>query len=489
MNEIPLKNTGPLVKGALSPDGQEPPRALRALARIIDNDLCHRCGSCIGICPTKVLGLDRQDFPIVKNLAACTDCDLCVKVCPGDEFNVPEISKQLFPQAPDLRDMHGHIEQAYLAYASEEQIRKNSTSGGLISGLLVSLLEQGVITGAAVVASDDQVLWKGKPKIARSKTEILAAMKSKYAISPTNIRFEEIREVEGRYAVVGLPCQIHGYHKAAALDRRIKDRVVLSIGLFCHAAVEHDAMYTIWDSLELETPQQKQANPAQKFISRIGKHPGTPYIFFKDGSTQPVYFPKVKNGYRPSSMEVLNILYRLYTPPRCLTCYDSTSEFADLAVGDPWMTPPEGVDFYDGWSFALARTKRGIALVEQAEKANALVLKRISSELARTSNLMMGHEKRGRAFRIIETRRRQGELIPDYQFEIPRASGKEFILTELNMFSHFFCFVPWGKQRLLRLTLSQFGYWMLWLNSKRRGLRFFRRDLLTKLKRKFGATG
>ena len=111
--------------------------------------------------------------------------------------------------------------------------------------------------------------------------------------------------------------------------------------------MEHDGYEIIWDSVG-----ENQSN-AKKFISRVGKHPGTPYVEMDDGDMKPVYFPN-KSGYRPSSMEIINILYRLYSPERCLTCFDALAEFADISIGDPWMAPPqEGVDFNDGWSFAL----------------------------------------------------------------------------------------------------------------------------------------
>lgn len=393
---VQLRRSGPLVEPYQKPIASEtePPRALKALARIIDGGLCHRCGSCVGICPTDVLAVDREEYPVVKNLSACTDCDLCVRVCPGDELNVKEIAEQLYGEVPDIHDMHGHFEQAYLCHANDAEVRENSTSGGAVTGLLLSLIERKIIDGAIVITSDETELWKGVPTVARTREQLVASMKSKYAISPTNSVFSEVRKIEGRYALVGLPCQIHGYHKAAALDRRIRDRIVLTIGLFCHAAVEHDPMNYVWDKLGDEKKD------AVRFISRVGKHPGTPHLLKKDGSLTPVYFPKAK-GYRPSSMEILNIFYRLYTPKRCLTCYDSTSEFADIAVGDPWFTPPEGVNFYDGYSFVLARTHRGQQALQDASAAGHLGLREISPEMARTSNVMMGEEKRGRAFRVI----------------------------------------------------------------------------------------
>lgn len=485
-SRLPLYKEGPLVEASQWPPAikGDPPRALKTLATIIDQGLCHRCGSCVGICPTKVLSTDGSEYPVVENLSACTDCDLCVKVCPGDEFDAEKVAKEIFGFLPDLGDMHGHFESSYLSYATDKGLRENSTSGGLITALLISMLERNEIDGAIVVCSDDKERWKGKPVIARTKAELLESTKSKYAIAPTNIAFEEIRKVEGRYALVGLPCQIHGFHKAAALDPRIKKRVVLTIGLFCHAAIEHEPMKEIWNNI---SKQAGGEDKIERFISRVGKHPGTPHVALTDGSTMPVYFPKAK-GYRPSSMEIINILYRLYTPNRCLTCYDSTSEFADIAVGDPWMAPPsDEIDFYDGYSFTLARTKRGEQALINAKEHNSVTMLALDEKSAKKSNTMMGEEKRWRAFRVIETHKRQGKAVPQYGFETPRPSGSQIFKTEGNMLSHIFCFLPSLRLYVLKLAFSPLGYSLLWLNNKRRRFREWSRDTKASLSRKFGS--
>ncbi len=449
------------------------PRALRSLAKIVDGGLCHRCGSCVGICPTGVLGLDGEDYPSVKNLSACTDCDLCVKVCPGDEFDIHKAYQATYKSEVDVTSTHGHFTESYLSFATDPAIRENSTSGGLITGILLHQLRNGLIDGAVVIVSDPEQLWKGKPIVARSEAELIAAMKSKYAICPTNSVFSEIRAMPGKYALVGLPCQIHGFVKAAELDHRLKERIVLTLGLFCHAAVEHEALRIIWNSLGDKTLQ------ATKYISRVGKHPGTPHLQMHDGSLYPVYFGD-KRGYRPSSMEVINIVYRLYTPARCLTCFDASAEFADIAVGDPWMAPPHsGIDFYKGWSFALVRSERGRLAMQQASASGEIVNEPVTRREALACNRMMSTEKRWRAFRVIETLRRQGKPIPAYGphgYRFPRQSGKQFIKTEIHMLTHMFCHLPKLRSYVLRATLSNFGYCLLWLNCQRRNLRFFVRD-------------
>jgi len=475
--ELPLRGGGPLLERLGREDEVGQPRALRALARIVDGGLCHRCGSCIGICPTGVLGLSDTAYPKVQNLSACTDCDLCVKVCPGDEFHFQEAHKNVFGTEGDPKATHGHFIDATVSYGTDPVIRDGSTSGGLVTAILVALLEKGAIDGAVVIVSDESKLWRGKPVIARTKADLLAAMKSKYAISPTNALFSEIKAMPGKYALVGLPCQIHGFVKAAELDARLKERVVLTIGLFCHAAVEHEAYEVIWRSLGTDT------STAVKYISRIGKHPGTPHLLHKNGDMTPVYFSKVK-GYRPSSIEMINILYRLYTPARCLTCFDASAEFADIAIGDPWMAPPEdNVDWKDGWSFSLIRTERAKKIIAELEEMQTIRSVHLTRNEALACNTMMSHEKRWRAFRVIETHRRQGKSIPEYRMELPQHPFKHFVKTEIHMLTHIFCFIPRYRAQFLKFILGPGGYFFLWVNHTRRIFRDWRRDTAARVRR------
>ncbi len=250
-------------------------------------------------------------------------------------------------------------------------------------------------------------------------------------------------------------------------------------------------MRVVWEMLG------EDANKAKRFLSRVGKHPGTPYIENENGELKPVYYQWVDSlassllgrilgrtllrgkRYRPSSTEMLNVFYRLYTPPRCFTCYDSTAEFADIAVGDPWMAPPaDEIKFTDGYSFVLARTKRAVEFLDDVAAARDVTLYKLDRREAHGANTIMGREKRWRAFRVIETLRRQGRPVPEYSFAIPRPSGKHFILTELNLLTHLMCFVRRGRTLLLRLALSPLGYGVLLLNFQKRRFRDWRRDRL-----------
>jgi len=447
------------------------PQSLKKLGEIVNGDLCHRCGSCVGICPAIVLDSDSEGYPAVKNLAACTDCNLCVQVCPGVEFPFRDATLKMFGSEPDPEDIYGQIISGYLAFASDASIRQRGTSGGFITSLLISLLEAGEIDGAVVIQTDPNAPYKGIPKLARTKEELILAKKSKYAIVPTNRAFADVLATDGRYAFVGLPCQLHGLMKAAALDSRFQERIVLKIGLICHAAMEHEPLRMAFDRLG-------DRQEVTRFFIRQGKHPGIPHVMYKDGTARPVLFPdKGPGAYQPTAIEIMNILFRLYTPKRCMTCFDAMGQFADLAVGDPWMPKPaDDVDFYKGYSYVVTRTSQGENLFHAAARHGGVNFMPLDDHQTRSCNVPMATEKRYRAFRSIRKRSGAGLPVPDYGFEIPRGSLRHRIRAELNAATHALCFTDRFRRQVLAFTLSNAGYALLWLNSRRRRFRVWRND-------------
>lgn len=50
--------------------------------QIIKNEeVCIHCGSCIAVCPTGALFLDKKTFKVVYNVEKCTACEFCINVC------------------------------------------------------------------------------------------------------------------------------------------------------------------------------------------------------------------------------------------------------------------------------------------------------------------------------------------------------------------------------------------------------------------------
>ncbi|MDZ4784884.1 MAG: hypothetical protein SGJ02_02295, partial [bacterium] len=145
------------------------------------------------------------------------------------------------------------------------------------------------------------------------------------------------------------------------------------------------------------------------------------------------------------------------------------------------------VDFLQGWSFALVRNEKAKQICQSMIRDRAIIAKDVTRKEALDCNKMMSTEKRWRAFRIIETHRRQGKPIPAYGrygLEMPKSSGKQFLKTELNMLTHALCFTPRFRISVLKFFLGSGGYYLLWLNSLRRRVRDFIRDNIALFKRK-----
>ena len=134
--------------------------------------------------------------------------------------------------------MIGNYLGIYLAHSTDYSIRFNSSSGGLITQILVFALEEGMIDGALVTGMKKENPLEPEPFIARTKEEIIEASKSKYCPVPANIALKEIMCSKNgdKFAVVGLPCHIQGIRKLEKVNRNFKDKIALHIGIVCNHA-------------------------------------------------------------------------------------------------------------------------------------------------------------------------------------------------------------------------------------------------------------
>jgi len=55
---------------------------------------CKKCGICIAFCPRKALGTGNRDYPVLADVAACTQCRLCELMCPDFAITVTPRRRQ-----------------------------------------------------------------------------------------------------------------------------------------------------------------------------------------------------------------------------------------------------------------------------------------------------------------------------------------------------------------------------------------------------------
>ena len=436
-------------------------KSLDRIAQIVDEGLCHCCGSCSAACPRGIISPGVDYFPRwEENTAACVDCGMCVKVCPGAEFSYPEHCLSIFGLRPDPAATHGFFLKAYLAHAVDAGVRHEGTSGGIGALLPLFLMEQRGFAGAISVGFDEQEPWKPKAFIAEAAVDLLRAGNSKYPVCAVNHLLGRLRRASGRYVFTGLPCQIHGLRKLCALDRSLEQRIGLVVGLFCHSALEHQAIFDALAAARLE-PEEITA-----VRYRLGKLPG--YISFKDGrgAWRDMMYPRLRQDqYRPNAKEWLSFLFKFYSPVRCRLCPDATAEFADISLGDPWIDGWRKISrFEEGWTTVLARTERGLEVLQDAKRAGVLVLDELSPESAVTANQNMVRTKRPRAFAGMAWRALRGKAVPEYHFKVPFSRWRGVFQVASRMG----CGLPAFRKRLLEFMLSWAGRRLMQLNSWRR---------------------
>ena len=209
---------------------------------------CVRCGSCVGACPDKALKIDDLTgdcLPVSRRMQRLrfVSCGLFRERC---AFR-PAESAGFGRQPSNL--LLGNMLNLFVGHASQRGVRSRGPVGVLLL-LCKYLLETGKIDGAIVLVMDETTPWVSKPIIARSVEEIEAAQ-SKYSLSPVNTILSQLAEIEGRFAYVGLPCQVHSLRKLQAAGHAATLKIEYVIGSYCGNILHFDAVRSFCAIMEL----------------------------------------------------------------------------------------------------------------------------------------------------------------------------------------------------------------------------------------------
>lgn len=326
----------------------------------LDKLLCSQCGTCAGTCPTNAIEMERDIngnyFPLI-NKTLCTDCNTCIESCPGFSIDFKLLNMSIFNKSPD-DNLLGNYMGCYAGYTTDNEVLKNASSGGIISSLLIYALEKGIINGAVVTKLSEKDSLRPEIIIARSKEEILSAAQSKYIPVPVNVAIREILRENGKFAVVGLPCHIHGMRKAEQLNVKLKDKVVLRIGLICGHTDNIQATY-----LHLRR-KGIPIDELERIEYRAGNWPGEVCAKLKNGTIKSVEF-------RKSDFKHLHTC-GFFMPLHCTVCSDATNELADISVGDAWLPEFEKLDH--GISVIISRTQEGDNILKDIAREGRIKL-------------------------------------------------------------------------------------------------------------------
>ncbi len=334
--------------------------------------LCTGCGTCAGICPTHAIEMRRSEGILIPQIerGKCTDCGLCLSCCPGHSVDFSGLETRISGNQPADCSL-GRYQKCYIGHSTDSNIRGNSASGGIITQLLVFALDRGLIDGALVTVARSDNPLEPSTLLARTREDIMSASKSKYCPTATGSALRQLLKEEGRFAVVGLPCHIHGFRKAEKVIEPLRKKIVLHIGLVCSHMVNFLGTEMLLHKLGLSPD-------CVKTISYRGNGwPGSMVISTKDNRTITIPYTGSWKAYWPLFSSFF------FVPKRCLMCWDETNELADVSVGDAWL--PELRRQKKGESIVISRTKIGEEILKSGQKAGVISLVPIDSDKVKIS--------------------------------------------------------------------------------------------------------
>lgn len=298
------------------------------MGTVCKKNKCVGCYACVDLCPQKAITLFDTGIALNAeiNREICIKCNICNNVC---QVNYPIEKKKPL--------------EWFQGWSKNEEIRKNSSSGGLGVELAQTMIKQGGIVCSCAFSNG---------KFGFYFTETIDDLKrfagSKYVKSNPEGIHQQIRKLinGGRDVLfIGLPCQCAALKKSTV---NIKKENLYLVDLICHGSPSQKM-------LEIFLKQYHYSLNAVKDIS-----------FRKKGSF--AVRANEKSIVTPGTMDCYSIsfLNSLFYTENCYECnYADSKRISDLTIGDSWgstLSSEEG----KGISLILCNTEKGKQLLDSA---------------------------------------------------------------------------------------------------------------------------
>jgi coenzyme F420 hydrogenase subunit beta len=320
-------------------------------------NFCGKCGGCVSFCSASNLGalkVGPDGMPMFADEEKCLKCGICYMICPNTRDLDEELKKKAKWEPPI-----GPIKDLLSAQTTNPAVGERCTDGGVVTSLLLYLLDKHMIDGALVSKSDGP--FHRGPKLAVSEEEIISASGSHYdesfsiaelgsqysTYSPAMQELKTLRKgLIDRVAMVGTPCQIHTVRKMQVLGIIPSDVIKYCFGLFC---MENFS----FNDIQLRH-LEKQYGFDLAHVSKVNVKEDF-FIYLNNGKVIHIPFEEIDTIARPA----------------CLVCPDFSAEFSDASFG--------GLGSPEGYTTVLLRSERGKKAYRGALAAGYIKERRYSS--------------------------------------------------------------------------------------------------------------
>jgi len=358
-------------------------------------NFCGKCGGCVAFCSADNLGaltVGPDGMPVFADEEKCLKCGICYMICP----NIRDLDEEL-KRKTKWEPPIGPIKDLVSAQTTNLTVGERCTDGGVVTSLLLYLLDNHMID-AALVSKSDGPFHRG-PMLATSGEEIISASGSHYdesfsvvklgshysTYSPAMQELKSLRKgLIDRVAMVGTPCQIHTVRKMQVLRIIPSDVIKYCFGLFCIENFSFDdiQMRHLEKKYGFDLTQVLKVNVKEDF-----------FIYLKDGRVIHIPFEEIDSIARPA----------------CLVCPDFSAEFSDISFG--------GLGSLEGYTTVLIRSERGKIVYRGALTAGYIKERKYSpaekarSDLIKLQRMIINFSQRKKE-RALRNRGTAVEFIP-----------------------------------------------------------------------------
>jgi coenzyme F420 hydrogenase subunit beta len=318
---------------------------------------CGKCGGCVAFCSADNLGalkVGPDGMPVFADEEKCLKCGICYMICPNTRDLDEELKKKTKWEHPI-----GQIKDLVSAQTTNPTVGERCTDGGVVTSVLLYLLDNHMIDGALVSKSAGP--FHRGPMLATSGEEVISASGSHFdesfsivelgsqysTYSPAMQELKSLRKgLIDRVAMVGTPCQIHTVRKMQVLGIIPSDVIKYYFGLFCmeNFSFNDIQLRHLEKQYGFDLTQVSKVNVKEDF-----------FIYLDNGRVIHIPFEEIDSIARPA----------------CLVCPDFSAEFSDISFG--------GLGSPDGYTTVLIRSERGKMVYRGALTAGYVRERRYSS--------------------------------------------------------------------------------------------------------------